>query len=293
VQVERVDDATEFLARTERLRAEDPVLTNVIGTVALSAVAGRQYPEQYWWLVSEGAADGGAADGAVVGCAMRTPPWNLAVSPMPAAAAAALGAAVAPIDPDVPGVSGPREVVDEVVRAFVSALEPVDIEPRVHMTDVVHVLGEYVPPPPVPGSARRATADEVELLVEWLEQFTVDAGLVRHDPRASVQARVEDPGFWWWEFEGVPVAMAAHAPLVQTPAGVVGRIGPVYTPAQWRRRGFGAAVTATVLERLLPQCSTVMLYADADNPTSNGVYARLGFRPVAEVVEVAFRPESG
>jgi predicted GNAT family acetyltransferase len=33
-----------------------------------------------------------------------------------------------------------------------------------------------------------------------------------------------------------------------------------------------------------------MLFADAANPTSNGVYERLGFRPVAEVVEARLVP---
>jgi predicted GNAT family acetyltransferase len=65
----------------------------------------------------------------------------------------------------------------------------------------------------------------------------------------------------------------------------VGRLGPVYTLPEARGRGFGSAITAVVARVLLAQGATVMLYADADNPTSNGVYERLGFRAVDEHIE--------
>jgi predicted GNAT family acetyltransferase len=83
--------------------------------------------------------------------------------------------------------------------------------------------------------------------------------------------------------------MAGHAPLVDTPAGPVGRVGPVYTPPDLRRQGYGAAATAAVVASLEPRCALVMLYADAANPTSNGVYERLGFREAARVVELSAR----
>jgi predicted GNAT family acetyltransferase len=82
------------------------------------------------------------------------------------------------------------------------------------------------------------------------------------------------------------VSLAGHVAPVATPGGVVGRIGPVFTPERFRRRGYAAAVTAAVARRLQARCSVVMLFADAANPTSNGVYRRLGFHPAGEVVDV-------
>jgi len=64
------------------------------------------------------------------------------------------------------------------------------------------------------------------------------------------------------------------------------RLGPVYTPAEHRRRGYGAAVTSAVVADLLQVADTVMLFTDAANPTSNGVYERLGFRVVGEVIDL-------
>ncbi|HEU4675646.1 MAG TPA: GNAT family N-acetyltransferase [Motilibacteraceae bacterium] len=104
--------------------------------------------------------------------------------------------------------------------------------------------------------------------------------------REVIRARVADGSLWLWEVDGRPVSMAGHAPLVLTPSGTVGRIGPVYTPPEDRRLGYAGAMTSAVTEQLLQRCDTVMLFTDAANPTSNGVYARLGFDVVAEVVEV-------
>ena len=280
MDVERVAGAAEFLVRTEGLRAAEPVLTNVMGSVAQSVAAGREYAAEYWWLVRD--------HSGVVGCAMRTAPWNLLVSPMSGDAARSLATAVGVNDPGLPGITGPRKVVDAVTEALARAGPVGARSARLAMTDVVYELGRFVPPAGVAGAPRLARHDELELMVAWHEQFALDAGVPSHDSRSSVESRLSERAIWCWELDGQLVAMAAHAPPVRTPGGVVGRIGPVYTPSQWRRRGFGAAITAAVVARLQPVCSTIMLFADAANPTSNGVYARLGFRATAEVVEVRF-----
>jgi predicted GNAT family acetyltransferase len=87
-----------------------------------------------------------------------------------------------------------------------------------------------------------------------------------------------------------PVAMGGHASLVPTPAGVVARIGPVYTPRSLRGRGFGTAITAALVEHLQSRSDLIMLFTDSGNPTSNGIYERLGFNYEDEFVELEFSP---
>ena len=65
-----------------------------------------------------------------------------------------------------------------------------------------------------------------------------------------------------------------------TPSAVVARVGPVYTPPEHRRHGFGGAVTGALSQLLLDRGARVMLYADAANPTSNSVYRALGYELV-------------
>ena len=114
--------------------------------------------------------------------------------------------------------------------------------------------------------------------------------------RDSVLAELDSdvvPPLWLWERRGEPVSLAGHAPPVSTPAGMVGRVGPVYTPVQHRGRGYGSAITHAVSATLRPQCSIVMLYTDAANATSNAVYERLGYTAVADVVEIQLAPGPG
>jgi predicted GNAT family acetyltransferase len=65
-------------------------------------------------------------------------------------------------------------------------------------------------------------------------------------------------------------------------AGVV-RVSGVYTPPERRRRGYAsgcvAAISQVALERGAAAC---VLYTDLDNPTSNTIYQRIGYRPVVE-----------
>ena len=275
MRVERIDAAPEFLRRTAAFRSSEAVLTNIIGSVAEGVVAGREYESELWLVVLDD-------NGDVVGCAMRTAPWHLAVSPMDDLAAEAVGRRLASLDPELPGINGPRQVVDAVVRG----LAPVR-QPCVRMTDIARVLDALTPPGrPASGAARLADRDDLGLLIDWHRDFGDEAGLPVHEVATSVESAVARSGLWIWEDGGRPVAMGGHAPPVSTPSSTIGRIGPVYTPIADRRRGYGSAITIAVANALLASCDVVMLFADAANPDSNSIYERLGFRAVAEIVEV-------
>jgi predicted GNAT family acetyltransferase len=83
----------------------------------------------------------------------------------------------------------------------------------------------------------------------------------------------------WESPDGTPVSMASVTPEV---AGQV-RVGPVYTPAPLRGHGYAGAATAEVSRAALDAgAKEVLLFTDLANPTSNGLYQRLGYRPVAD-----------
>ncbi len=282
MRVERLRSALEWLARTEPLRSAEPILTNVMTTVAQGTVAGRNDEGCDWYVVSDVPPPGRSAT--VLGAALRTMPWNLLCSPMPAEAAVALAAA---LDGVPSGVSGQPDVVSALVEALVGGGRAV--EARTVMRDVVRVLGTFTEPTPVRGAPRRASPADLEALVDWHLAFAADAGLPWRDPRESVLGRLAGAGLWWWELDGVAVSLAGHAPLVPGRDRPLARLGPVYTPGEHRRQGYGSAVTAAVVRQLVAREATVMLYADADNPTSNHIYARLGFAAVGEAIDVELR----
>jgi predicted GNAT family acetyltransferase len=277
VRVTQFARAEEFLAATEDFRARHATMTNVIGSVATAVAAGRVYSDEFWYAVLDGAGD-------VVGCAIRTPPWLLAVSPMTAAAAAELSATLARTDPQLPGVVGPFDVAQEIAASLGRS-------GHVVMSELVRVLGDYHRPSPIAGAARPATPADLEVVHAWWMQFAADAGLPMHDVESLTPQLLDmfsSERLLLWEVDATPVSMAGHASLVRTPGGTVGRIGPVYTPAALRGAGYGTAVTAAMVDRMLPKCDVVMLYTDESNPTSNGIYERLGFEVAGDVVEFEF-----
>jgi GNAT superfamily N-acetyltransferase len=148
-------------------------------------------------------------------------------------------------------------------------------------------LGELTPKRPAPpGAARQATADDVPLAAAWMKEFAADIGESSDaDHTRNVARRVADGCLYLWETGGQPVSMAARSPLLAGQS----RVSPVYTPPGLRGRGYAGAVTAAVSRSALDAgAEQVLLFTDLANPTSNALYQRLGYRPLADYVDLAF-----
>ncbi|MBB5957359.1 GNAT superfamily N-acetyltransferase [Saccharothrix tamanrassetensis] len=225
-------------------------------------------------------------NGEVVAAAVRTPPWALAVSGVPVEWVDAVVEGLS--DVDLPGVNGPRESAEAFALAWTarhggSAREATSLR--------LYRLGELVPPTDVPGRARVATEDDAELLVRWYMEFVdestpydSDEELANTFVRGSLAA---GSGHLLWLEGDRPVAWAGAG----RPAAGMSRIGPVYTPEEHRRHGYGAAVTSACARWASDAgAEHVVLFTDLANPTSNSIYQRIGFRPVCDAAEFVFTP---
>jgi predicted GNAT family acetyltransferase len=152
-----------------------------------------------------------------------------------------------------------------------------------------HELREVLPVPEVPGRMRRAGAGDEDLAARWFAAFTAethtDAGAF--PPGELGRRYLADGRLRIWEIDGVPVAQAG----VSAEAGSGARVGMVYTPPEARRRGHATALVAALSRELLAggrrRC---YLFTDLANPVSNSIYAKIGYRPVADVVDLEFLP---
>ena len=135
-----------------------------------------------------------------------------------------------------------------------------------------------------------AGAADRSLLVGWLREFVIEAGVTgATQAEAMVDARMRRDGLLVWE-DGQPVSMVGVTPEV---AGVV-RIGPVYTPPPQRRRGYAGSAVAAVSRRALARgAQRCMLYTDLDNPTSNKIYAEVGYQRTVDWEEIALERAAG
>jgi GNAT superfamily N-acetyltransferase len=268
-------DAEEFAARTERLLAGS-LECNVLATVLMSVRQGahRESPPVF--------AVGVTSDGEVSFAAMRTPPFPLLTSPLGSGDAEPLIREWLEVDPEVAGVSGVPETARSIAAAWERRTGGLS---RRTFSEAMHVLEEvHDPPRPGPGTLRLPRADERDLLVSWTEEFVVETGLVgAAQAGAMVDARLRQKGLLIWE-DVEPVSLVGVNPVV---AGVV-RLGPVYTPPRFRRRGYaGSAVAAASRRALARGAERCMLFTDLANPTSNKIYAEVGYRRCGDWEEIA------
>ena len=90
------------------------------------------------------------------------------------------------------------------------------------------------------------------------------------------RALAEGKQFVWADGDSIR-SMASY---VEGLPGSGARIRSVYTPPEFRGRGYGSATVGRLAEMLLAEGQAwVSLFADNANPTSTGVYRRLGFQP--------------
>ena len=275
MKVVNVDTAAEFLERGAPLLLADEARHNLIlGIAGTLRDHPELYPDHALWLVED--------DGAVVGAALRTRPYNLVLSRGTDEAVALLARA---IDEQIPGVVGARPEVDRFVEARGT---PASAKVR----QGIYALGEPIPPPRPPGAPRPASPADLPLLLDWVRAFVAEA-LPAEEPDEERTSRMVDyrlaspsAGFALWE-DGGGDAVSLVGWGGPTPTGI--RVGPVYTPPEHRGHGYASALTAHVsAEQLAAGRSFCFLYTDLANPTSNKIYVAIGYRRVCDSVEYAF-----
>jgi predicted GNAT family acetyltransferase len=257
------EDIDEFEDAAGAFLVADPVRNTVLLTVMASlrksgaTAYGEAAPWFAWYQDSE-----------VRAAFLRTPPMPALVSDAPDHVLRAL---VGLLD-GVPGLSGPTErlrVFAEAWHAAHGRSAKVVFQCRLFRLDA---LTPQQPAPP--GRARMVADADRELLIEWFTDNSTESG----DPERTLERRLANGELLVWEVDGVPVSLAGRtAPI----AGVT-RIGPVYTPAALRGRGYAGAGTAAVSRRGLDAGHEVVLFTNMANPTSNALYQRLGFRPLGQ-----------
>jgi GNAT superfamily N-acetyltransferase len=188
----------------------------------------------------------------------------------------------------VPGVNA----VPDAANAFCSTyLQDGELAAELVERMLLYRLEDLVDPPiSATGAGRLATGERFDLCLRWFEEMRAEVGGgVGGDLSDLVDRRIASRLVWLWETDGEPVSLAARSP----DAAGVARIGPVYTPPHRRRRGFASAVTYVCARDALDRGSTsVVLFTDRANPTSNAIYQTIGFRPIGERAVMLFRPRT-
>jgi uncharacterized protein len=281
VRVVRYAEAEEFLSWAGPFLAVREAEHNLIlGLAGRLRVAPLPYGHPAYLATVE-------RDEEVVAAAMRTPPHNLIVSE--AGDEDAVDAIAADVQSDtarLPGLLAPKAVAARFVdtwRRLTGASAELVLAERIHRAERAR------PPEGIPGRMRGYDPADRELLLDWFGAFVEEAlppVPAAEDAAGILERRLAEPegGVVLWE-DRQPVTVAGFGG--PTPNGI--RVGPVYTPPELRRRGYGSALVGALTERLLERHRFCFLFTDLANPTSNSIYARVGYEPVTDVDQWAFR----
>jgi len=240
-------------------------------------------------LKADTAADGGPvylatfAHGGSFGAALKRPDGPLVFEDSDPAAAVAFADDLAAQSPQLQGVVGALRGCEAFARAWRERTGRVHAL-RFHLRH--HMLTEVAPVPPVPGTPRTAGSGDCDWLVESQFAFIVEVGMPDNPERilAAIPKRVVHGDIWIWE-DGAPVSFAGWTDAGDDTA----RIAPVYTPPTARRRGYATALVAALARSILDAGKRrVFLLTDVGNPTSNAIYARVGFRPGTDIYHFDF-----
>ncbi len=284
MQVRRYSDPVEFYERVESfLLAREAEHCLLLGLSKRAAAGEYDDPPPYLAAAE--------ADGKVAAVCMRTPPLNVILSEMDDPACAMLFAQdLNEIWTTLPGLFSPPAVAKAFYeRWFALTGETAELAYR----EMIYRLDKVIYRPAVDGEMVRATESDFDLLVNWYDAFHAESlgnMTASLDARKMVKRQLSHEqgkgGLYFWKVEGKPVAMAGYGN--PTPNGI--RIGPVYTPPEYRGFGYGTAISAAISQHLLDSGRQfVFLFADSDYAPSNHVYRKIGYQPVSDAYQYNFR----
>ena len=224
--------------------------------------------EHYYWLVEQ--------EGDLKGAAFWTPPYKLTLTEMEKDCLMALADLLRVSHPRVPGVGGPKETARHFSHLWnLKTQKPSFLEDSMRM----YQLDQIAAIQSQPGRLQKAQPAETQLLTQWLGEFHKEIHLSEEvDERNMVENYIREGRLFVWEDGGFK-SMGAYTGA--TDNGV--RITMVYTPLEFRGKGYATSLVAALSRQSLDSGKKFCcLYADLLNPTSNGIYQKIGYKPVCD-----------
>jgi predicted GNAT family acetyltransferase len=214
-----------------------------------------------------------AHDGSAFGAAILRDEGPVVIGESDSAACEAFAADLAGELPQLQGVVGAQSGCDAFAKVWTELTGRASVL-RVRLRQ--HSLTEDDDVPNAPGAPRIATVADMDWLVLHQIAFIAEVGMP--DPPARIRelmpGRVARGDFRIWD-DRRPVAYAGF----NDAAPDFARIAPVYTLPDCRGRGYATALVAELSRELLARGKRkLFLTTDVANPTSNAIYARIGFR---------------
>ncbi|MBD2328607.1 GNAT family N-acetyltransferase [Alkalinema sp. FACHB-956] len=156
----------------------------------------------------------------------------------------------------------------------------------------LHQLTACQPIAPTSGYLRLATETDRTWLIEAYRTFNQEVFPERSvanatdDVDASIDLFIQQQRAYLWldaisdsSHDSEPVSFVC----AQRFSPQFARVGPVFTPLHHRRKGYATACVHTISQIQLDQgCQACFIFTDLKNPTSNHIYAKIGYCAIGD-----------
>ena len=140
---------------------------------------------------------------------------------------------------------------------------------------------------PTDGYIRPAEPRDLAFLPYWWGGFFGESGVL--ESLDAYEKLISDENLYILEDDGIPVSMARIDQELERVCG----LGLIFTPPYFRNKGYATKITASLTKQCLDTGYLPVLSTDLDNPVSNSIYQKIGYRPVCDTLEIDFRSEVG
>ena len=275
MQLHRFDSIDKFWNETQAYLLQHEAVNNVLlGITQTLRNNPARYPDPPYLAMVE-------SDGTIVETAIRTPPHKLLLSKVSSLDAVTLIAEDLRRE-QLPGAMGLVPEVETLMRVWQQLTGQ---SSRLLKAMKINQLTALQPIETANGHLRLATESDRVLLSKWLPAFDAEIGFeANEDVDRLVSNRLKERHTYLWE-DNAPVSLAGGRKFTDTAS----RIGSVYTPPAYRRKGYATACVAALSQKLLDEgCDRCFLLTDLANPTSNHIYREIGYVPVCDWHEYSF-----
>lgn len=224
-------------------------------------------------------------EGVIRGAFLNAPPAPMILAGITPEVAVSLVGTLAPQPNSVRGVQANAAAADAFAAAWTRRT---GTTARTQQHSRLFRLVGKVPDLEGPEGRSRVAGDcDRANLVEWLADFARETGELASAPEATADDLLSYGGATFWEDCSKPVSLAT----VTRPVANMVRISIIYTPPEFRHRGYAPAVVTAVSQAAIDGgADEVLLIAGLASPINSTLRQRLGFEPAGERVVLSFTP---
>ena len=279
MKFELYEDINGFMEDTLDILAENEVQNNIVIGNCLKAKEGRDTSNWFLATVKDKA-------GAVRLTAMMTPPFNLCLYETGNVPDDGLLACFAK-ELTATGTVIPGIITEKSLAGRFSGVFMPEAEKKKTMDMRVYRLDEVSKIPVSAGKLRLAAESDFYFLPYWYIYFSIDCGFGTMEMKNAIEKTKEltiSKLLYVWE-DGFPVTQAAVGRKTMNCAVV----NEVYTPPHFRGKGYASSCVAGLSRHMLESgCRFCSLFTDLNNPISNSIYMKIGYKPICDYVSINF-----